>query len=209
MAEDGKSGTFFTTPAERDEFVRKFVEGHARKGRKVVITKEVVAPLTDLQFGISLEMRPMARALLKIAYLAAFEYLGDAFLDDELNVDWHKAIVLNDPIESTRLRGVAFKTQDFSEFLFPQLQPHEHATVVANLQLGGPVIGVTLFGTGGLHSLIVAPSATTSLGLADGEGQVVVCDAKTRSIRRMTFLDHLQSLSQQRIDLAAEDGNGP
>ncbi len=192
MSDDGKSGTFIVTPAGRDEFVRRFVENHARKGKRVEIVSETRRPVGPSKFEVVAEMRPIARGLLKIAYLAAFEYLGDAFLDDDLNANWRAAVLTDDPVETTRLLGEAFNAQGLIDSLLPALLPHEHATVVANLQVSGPTVAVTLFGKSP-YSLVVSEAAMSNLGLAEGEGQIVICDSKARTVRRLSFLDHLSS----------------
>lgn len=196
MSNDGTTGKFIVTPEDRDSFLRKFTEGQESKGRKVAVTNETRTPVGPLELEIHFEKTPTMRAMLKIAYLTAFEYLGDSFLDDELNHDWRSSILDVNPPESTRLRGTAFGVGEISNLLFPPLQAHQHAAVIANLQMCGPVIGVQLFG-GGLYTLVVVHSATSNFHLQEGEGQVVVCDAKARTIQRRNFADHLIALANK------------
>lgn len=191
---DKKAGSITVSAEHQEAFLKEFIEGHRRKGKDVVVGKETSLGRPELRVNVAMDMLVLKRAMLKIAYLATFEYLGDAFLDDPLIPEWHRALFAksDEDVKSARIHGVAFDAGVALDLLFPQIQPHEHAITIANLQQKGPVVGVTLFGRA-FHNLMVVASESSNFGLRPAEGQVLICDAKARTVRRMSFEDHLKT----------------
>ena len=144
--------------------------------------------LTILQVGI-----------LKIAYLAVYEYLGDAFLADPLNAEWQKAIRI-----TTAEKGNEPKLQTisndlppiFKNILFPTLADHEHAVTVCNLQQVGPVVAVRLFNSDILSGVYIA-SDSSNFGLSVLEGKIVVCDSITKKATVRDFESHFVECSER------------
>jgi hypothetical protein len=191
-------GKLIVTPKERDAFLKTFIENHQRKGRKVQIAAESLSLVESIEIPIAVDMVALKRAMIKIAYAATYEYLGDAFLNDPLIPEWHKAFLGNDAsrVRDAKLHGVAFDTHNILNLMLPALEPYEHAVAIANLQMQGPVVAVTLFGKS-FHSLVLIASETSDFGLTVGEGKIAICDAKAGKTRFVNFMDHLVATSNQ------------
>lgn len=198
MEVGGTTGRVTLSPEERDAFLAQFIEGHKKKGRTVVLVAESKGKVERIHIPLTIDLTDLRRALCKIAYLAAYEFLGDAFLSDPLIAEWDKAFMQADrsAISNARIHGVAFDTQDQLNLLFPPLQPYEHGAAIVNLQQKGPVVAVTLFGKS-FHSIVAMASETSNFGLAEAEGKIAICDAKAGKTRFMSFMDHLVSAASQ------------
>ncbi len=97
LASDKKSGTIIIDPDKRDSFLKKFLDNHKRKGHTVRIDGETKDQIDLIEAPMEIDLLALKRAILKIAYLAVYYYLGDRFLDDSLIVEWHKAFL--SPVE--------------------------------------------------------------------------------------------------------------
>lgn len=192
MEGDSNTGKLILQPDQRDSFLKQFVENHQKKGRSVVVSAESTTKASDIQVPIEVDFLALKRAMAKIAFLAVYECVGDAFLDDPMVPEWHRAFLTEDPNEAcnAQIHGVAFDAAHILDLAFPPLKPYEHAVFVANLRQQGLVVGVTLFGTG-FHSLIAIASETCQFGLDVGEGTISICDAKAGKTRTIDFVEHL------------------
>ena len=192
MADDGRSGTLVLTPKERDSFLKQFIENHKRKGRTVKITSETKTKAETIKVPVTVNLLVLKRAIAKIAFLAVYEFLGDAFLKDPLIPEWHKAFLSpnEDDVRDARIHGQAFNCQDIAKLVLPPLKPYEHAVAVVNLQQKGPVVAVALFGNT-FYTLICLASETSNYGLSEAEGRIAVCDAKAGRTLFVSFMDHL------------------
>lgn len=191
-------GKLVVRPEQRDAFLKTFIENHKRKGHTVQIAAESVSVVESIEIPIAVDVVALKRAMVKIAYVAAYECLGDAFLGDAMIPEWHKAFLDDDPssVRDAKLHGLAFDTHNILDLMLPALQPYEHAVAIANLQMHGPVIVVTLFGKS-FHSLVLMASQTSDFGLSVGEGKIAICDARAGKTRFINFTDHLVSMSTQ------------
>lgn len=195
---DGDSVKLIVTPDARDALLRAFIEGHKRKGRTAQVAAESLSLVESIEVPIEVDILALKRAMIKIAYIAAYELLGDEFLDDPLMPEWRKAFLADDNagVRDAKIHGVAFDTRDLLDRVLPELQPWEHAISIANLQMQGPVVCVTLFGKE-FHSLILIASETSQFGLGVGEGKIAICDTKAGQTRFVDFREHLESSSVQ------------
>ena len=197
MAGNGLTGSLILKPDEKEQFLRDFIANHKRKGKTVIVKAEHNLKIEEIEVPITVDLLAIKRALTKIAYVAVYEYLGDAFLCDPLIPEWHKAFLCPDPeaAKTAKLHGLSFDVQDQLEMLFPLLQPYEHAVAIVNLGQHGPVVTVTLFGKS-FHSAVMLASETSNYGLQYGEGRIAICDAKAGKTRFAGFTDHLITLAQ-------------
>lgn len=196
MDPGGKSGRIIV-PAEKEaEFVNQLIANHARKGN-IVKVEEARSLGSDMELDFGFDVLQIRRGMAKIAFLAAFRALGDVFLDDPLYPEWHKAIFSTDRNEvmGTRIHGIAFDSSNLLQIAAPPIQRHEHAVVVANLGMAGPVVMVSLFG-GSFHNLIAVASETSQYGLRQGEGEIAICDAKQTKLRSIDYTDFLIARSK-------------
>jgi hypothetical protein len=189
---DEIGGALILGPDQVDQFLKKFIDGQQKKGREVIIRDRSPESGSHYKIDITLDTQMLTRAMTKIAFGALYEYLGDKFLGDPLVGEWRKALFSQDrdEVKSSRIRGSAFVDPKMVSLLFPNLQPHEHGVAIANLGKNYTICGVTLFGTR-FHNLITRASETDSFGLEEGQGIIIVCDAKTRNITRKDFLTEM------------------
>lgn len=193
--------TLVLGPDETKEFLDQFIAGQRKKGRQVLIA-ERHKELGFYEVDISIDLLAIKRAMAKISFAALYEFLGDKFLSDPLIAEWRKVIASSDREEVTyaRIRGAAFLESPLLDVIMPDLQPHEHAVVIANLQQTGPVCAVTLFGKG-FHNMVTIASESSNMGLGVGQGQVVVCNAKSKTIQKLDFFSEV--LLKKSFDPAA------
>jgi hypothetical protein len=115
--------------------------------------------------------------LLKMAYLATFEFLGDAFLDDALNSDWRKSIRAHNTGGGFRIlnpQGTSIaEKRNPTRASSPECL--QHLVAVFNTVQLNPVAVVKPFGK---RSLLCAVSENSSFGLREMEGRLVICDAQ-------------------------------
>jgi len=142
--------------------------------------------------NINLDLLAIKKAMSKISYAALYEYFGNQFLNDPLIGEWRKVLFSDseDEVTYAKIRGSAFLDTPFLDLIIPEIEPWEHAIVIANLQMTGPVCAVSLFGKG-VHNIVTIASENSNMGLDPGQGQVVVCNAKERSVRKLDFFTEI------------------
>ena len=171
----------------------EFKENMEKKGKKLVVSNTRRSEVQEICVEDTLDFHKIWVGLTKIAYLAAFEFLGDDFLDDPLNVEWQKGVRATslEEFEQMRIRN------DFSaksqRALLPPLAEHEHAVSVCNFLEQGPVVAVRLFNSDLLTRVFIA-SGTSNFGLAQYEGKVVVCDSLSKQVRVEPFKEHYERI---------------
>jgi hypothetical protein len=190
MDADGKRGTAIFAAPDRDEFLKQLVADFHRKGKDIIFGNEVSVG-NEMELDLSFDIGLVKRALIKIAYAAVYEFLGDEFLKDPLVPEYHKAIFSpsNEVAMTARIHGTAFDSPEMIRIMLPDLMPYEHAVSIANIQQRGPIVAVSLFGHS-FHSMLALASETSNYGLRVLEGKVAVCDAKAGKTRFMKFEDH-------------------
>ena len=192
----GTKGTIIVPPNRRDSFLEELTTNLKRKGKTLSIAHEVKGRAEPAKLNFSIELDALKQGLLKIAFLAAYEFLGDAFLRDPLIPEWHKAVLSPSTAAamSAKIHGTALEPNEHVNMLLPDLQEHEHAVAVFDLQQQGPVVVVKLFGCDLLSSFCIA-SETSNFGLQPLDGKIVICDTKARQVRTMKFSDHFVARS--------------
>lgn len=186
----GSSGLATFSLPDRDEFLSKLVASYARKGKTLAFGNEVSLG-GECEVDLSFDVRLIKRGMLKIAFAALYEFIGDDFLDDPLIPEWHKAIFAptDDEAMTAKIHGVAFDSPELLKVMLPDLKPYEHAVSIANIQQQGPVVAVSLFGNS-FHHLLALGSETSNFGLRVLEGKIAVCDAKAAKTRFISFEEH-------------------
>ncbi|MBS0657226.1 MAG: hypothetical protein JSR82_03140 [Verrucomicrobia bacterium] len=143
-------------------------------------------------------MAMMSAGMAKVAYLAAFEFLGDQFLDDPLNLEWRNLMMARSTAEvaASKLRFMPLGPKEvlYEAALLPDLGPHEHAITICNFQQNTPLVALKLFGCLS-HVFRVSQSGTYGLELL--EGQIAICDSVKRTIRTQSFMPHFLSFASR------------
>ena len=186
-AEDGMGGSLVAGA----DWEKKFAElkrNFARKGKKVEISSRETIASTTVHGQAEINLTHLKAGLMKIAYLAAFEYLGDPFLDDQINAEWQKAIRATElgQMEDVKIHGCCFDGADILKALLPAIEAHQHAIVVTRFPSIGAIVGVRLFGSPVL-SICLRVSESQDFGLEELQGKLVVLDAKTKVIQSSSF----------------------
>jgi hypothetical protein len=191
-------GTIIVPPEKRDSFLENLARNLRRKGKTLHIANEAKGQAESAKLNFSIELDALKQGLVKIAFLAAYEFLGDAFLKDPLIPEWHKAVlsVSSADAMNANIHGTALEPNEYLNILLPDIQEHEHAAAVVNLQQQGPVIIVKLFGCDLLSSFCLA-SKTSNFGLKPLDGKIVICDTKARHVRTLKYADHFVARSEK------------
>ena len=197
FAPSGKTATIIIAPEKRDAFLAEFSANMKRKGKEFTIGPEVSGTPEKIILDASVQLDELKRGLIKIAYLAAYEFLGDVFLSDPLIPEWHKAIFApsSEVAMSAKIHGTALEPNGLFDVVLPNLQEHEHAVAVFDCQQQGPIVIVRLFGSALLTSCIIA-SETSTYGLNPLDGKIVICDTKARACRTIDFSSHFIARSE-------------
>lgn len=192
----GTKGKIIIPPERRDAFLEELAGNLARKGKTLSIANEVRGRAEPVKLDFSVELDALKQGLLKIAFLAAYEFLGDDFLRDPLIPEWHKAILSASAADAmeAKIHGIALESNAHLNVVLPDIHEHEHAVAVFNLQQQGPVAVVKLFGCDVLSSGCIV-SETSNFDLQPLDGKIVICDTRARAIRTVKFADHFVSRS--------------
>lgn len=183
-------------PKQVDALFQQMTKGNAMKGRTLTNIKRTELKRESVVGKISLDLNVLDAGLAKIAYLATFEHLGDAFLSDPLNPEWRKAIRATTKDAQLKVGLKVLPAVDerglqssLPRIFWPNLKPHEHG--IAILRAGkGLLTGVKLFGQDVLTKLIIA-SESSGYGLSESDGVIVVCDATGGPVRKTSFSQHI------------------
>lgn len=144
------------------------------------------------------DMARLSAGMAKVAYLAAFEFLGDQFLDDPLNSEWRNLVTARSAAEvaASKLRFLPLGPREvlYEAALLPDLGPHEHAITICNFQENTPLVALKLFGC---LSHVFRVSQSDTYGLQLLEGQIAICDSVKRTIRTQKFMPHFLSFASR------------
>ncbi|MBS0657782.1 MAG: hypothetical protein JSR82_05975 [Verrucomicrobia bacterium] len=151
------------------------------------------------------EMAAVSAGLAKVAYLAAFEFFGDPFLDDPLNPEWRNLIaaLTTGDVSRSELGFTPLGPAEalYEAALLPDLGHHEHAITICNFQQNTPLVALKLFGC---LSHVFRVSQSECYGLELLEGQIAICDSVKRTIRMQSYTTHFLSFAA-RYHVAAGD----
>jgi hypothetical protein len=182
----GRSYQIIAPPAQSEKILKEMTENLAQKGIRISAVKSNQTPNQIIQSRLTLNLTVMNAGLMKIAYLACCELLGDSFLDDPLNPEWQKAIRAQTAEDADKVKIHAWclnAATNYANDLLPRLTEHEHGIAIVNLNQHGLVVAVRLFGCE-LLTVVAQASETSNHGLPASQGQLLICDSKTGAIRR-------------------------
>ena len=173
-------------PAQADKLLKEMEMNLTKKG--VSISEPIVrqSPNQTIHSRLTFNLTAMNAGLMKIAYLACCERLGNSFLDDPLNPEWQKAIRAKtaEDIEAVKIHGWSFAdATSYANEILPPLTEHEHGIAILNVNHQGIIVGVRLFGCEVL-TVVAQASETSTHGLALGRGEQLICDARGGGLRR-------------------------
>lgn len=182
----GKSFQIIAPPAQADKLLQEMQKNLAKKGISISepITRQ--APDQTIHSQLTTNFTVLNAGLMKIAYLACCELLGDSFLKDPLNPEWQKAIRAKTAaqIEAVKIHGWCFtNATHFAKDILPPLAEHEHGIAILNVNHQGIIVAVRLFGCE-LLTVVAQPSETSTHGLPPKRGELLLCDARGGAIRR-------------------------
>jgi hypothetical protein len=188
--EDGTGGRLIAG-ADWEDKSAELIKNFAKKGKTLTLGSRENMPTTEVHMPATVNLTHLKVGLMKIAYLAAFEYIGNPFLDDPLNEEWQKAIRATDmeQVEGIGIHGACHDSADeVLKGILPNIEPHQHAVVVLNLEQTGPIVGVRLFGSP-LLSLFCKLSESGNFGMGKVQGKMVICDSIAKSIEVSAWED--------------------
>ncbi len=200
--DEGKLYEIFSHHRQSRPELEKIQKNLARKGRAIeeVEIKEVPSPL--IRHRLVYNRNILEAGLMKIAYLACFERLGDAFLNDPLNAEWQKAVRVKTVEES---KAILIRSnynpqmpEDVLRIILPELEAHEHGIAIVNLTDDGPKVFVQLFGNP-LLTLFSEISRTNDFGMGELEGEVIKIDARSGVITRELWKSKIARLTGENL----------
>lgn len=177
-------------PEQADKLLEELKDNLAKKGKEIAKVEITQRPSQQIHSRIQVDFTVLQTGLMKIAYLACCEFLGDSFLDDALNPEWQKAIRAQswEDAEKIKIHGCCFdKAADCVNRILPKMPNHQHGIAIVNLKQSGPVVAVRLFGDE-LLTAVVCASETSNHGRLAGQGQLLICDSKTGMIHRKQII---------------------
>ena len=156
--------------------------------KKVKITESKTLanryPVFDLKG--ELKLADVLPGALKVAYLTAFDVLGDPFLDDPLNREWQRVIRARRMVELT-IAYLVLGTGDSPKFFpfmianepwkghLPKLNQTEHRVVISNQGQAGVYTVVELLG--GCLTISARISRGGNFYLPNGRAKIIICNA--------------------------------
>ena len=198
LDEDTGHGSMIISPEHAESEMRRLTQLYAKKNKAIKFDKLKPIKVDKIRGDLGLNLVDIRAGILKIAYLAAFEFLGDRFLDDPMNAEWQKGIrrTASETRPAYKLRGaVPFIDRKFLDVVLPPLENHEHAVAVFCLRRI-PVVVLKLFNWD-LLTACCALSDTSDFGLAQFDGKIVKCDALARKIETTSFTQHALNVARK------------
>lgn len=192
VEKNADSYTIIAPPDQSDKLLKEIRENLGKKGKHIADIQSTQIESQELHARLNINLTEIQSGMMKIAYLACCDYLGDEFLDDPLNPEWQKAIRARTAEESEDIKiyGKSLSEIGALDFVFPKLAEHEHCIVIFSLNRSGPIVGVRLFGDP-LFTAVALASQTKGYELSEGDGTAIICDSKSGSIRREPWLPQL------------------
>jgi hypothetical protein len=200
------TGKIVVAPHERDKLIADLTEKYRKKGKTLQVTSEAQQPVQQIRARTTIHLDALIGGLAKIAYLAAFEFLGDEFRDDPLNGEWQKAIraATSEEFRDAKIHGRPFGESGIHKALLPVLKAHQHAVSICAMRSVGLVVAVQLFGSE-MFSLVCRVSDTSTFNLGELDGRVAVCDALARKVTVEPFESFFSRRADELLAPAAAD----
>jgi hypothetical protein len=90
--EDGRSGRIVVSADRAEQELVRITNDFAKKQIRLTVKNSASIEMAEIDVPFEIDLAPLWAGALKIAYLTAFDFLGDPFLDDPLNSAWRQAI---------------------------------------------------------------------------------------------------------------------
>jgi hypothetical protein len=177
-SEDGRSGRMIVRVDRADAELARITKDHAKKNIRVTVTDSSSLGTPQLDIPFEVESAAIWAGALKIGYLAAFDFLGDSFLDDPLNSAWRQAI------EAEKMNVLTSSPIQFQLRFGTEpcpLTTVEHFIHITNATSKGRSVVVNLFGSP--FTVVALLSQNPKLGVPECLGRVIHCNAKTSEMR--------------------------
>lgn len=178
-------GDIIVDPDKTESEMMRYEQIFAKKGQRINFHEPKVMEAEPVSAALEADLSVLRAGVLKVAYLAAFEVLGDGFLRDPLNSEWQKGIRATTPESRAgiELCGTCpLLREQGVQYPLPNLEKHQH--FVSILCDGSfPFVFVELFGCEALTCCCWL-SITSNLGMGNGEAHLVLCDAVAKSVDR-------------------------
>lgn len=188
--EKGKSFQIIAPPKQADKLLKEMQKSLEKKGVSLSEPTVSQSPNQTIHSLLEFNLTTLNAGLMKIAYLACCELLGDSFLDDPLNPEWQKAIraMTMTEMDDVKIKCWGFSTAtEFAKEILPSLEEHEHVIAILNLGRQGVIVAVRLFACELLTSIVQA-SETSNHGLPARRGQMLICNSITGDISRKPII---------------------
>ena len=182
--------------SDQERLVQAVIDQNRKKGKSVEAISRTRMESPGLHLEVTFDLTDVKLGMLKIAYLCAFRFLGDAWLDDPIAQKMHQVLVSSEPREAVQgceIHGQAFNCANVVGPLFPSLSQAEHAVAVCRFNSGHPFIALGLFG-GEFLNISTRLSERSTFGLQETDGFVAIVDAKQRRTEVRSFMDHANTL---------------
>jgi hypothetical protein len=79
--EDGRTGRIVVSADHAEQELVRITNDFAKKRIRLTVTNEVSMEMAEIDIPFGIDLAPLWAGALKIAYLTAFDFLGDLFLD--------------------------------------------------------------------------------------------------------------------------------
>jgi hypothetical protein len=151
----------------------------ARKHIRLTVASETSIPDPELDLIIPMNVPQIWAGALKVAYLAAFDFLGDSFLDDPLNSAWRQVIEA-ETMDTLMQSPIRFQIRLTRSVPCP-LQPTQHFVFITAAGAKGRQVIIHLFGGQiGIGALL---SETGQFGVPDSASRIIYCYAEDSTVR--------------------------
>jgi hypothetical protein len=162
-----------------EEELARVTRDFARKHIRLTVASETSIPNPELDLIIPMNVPQIWAGALKVAYLAAFDFLGDSFLDDPLNSAWRQVIEAK-TMDTLTQSPIPFQIRLTGAIPCP-LQPTQHFVFITAAGAKGRQVIVYLFGGQiGIGALL---SEKGQSGVPDSASRIIYCDAEDSTVR--------------------------
>ncbi len=173
----------FGTAEQVNKHSEQIIQSMRKEGYASISVKGTKVPREPFQLDFSEDMDVIRQGLLKIVFLAAYHFLGDAWLNDPLFPEWQRALS-SDPADARKAKipGAVFQ----GHRTFKATQPYEHAIAIFYMPNYGIQSSLRLFGSDLLSGIFTVSLSRFDLNPLDGE--MTICNAQKRQSVTGAFL---------------------
>jgi hypothetical protein len=175
---DGRTGRIIVSADRAEQELVRIMNDFAKKRTRLTVTDQTSRE-AEVDIPFQTDLAPIWAGALKVAYLAAFDFLGDSFLDDPLNSAWRQAIEA-ETMDTLRQSPIRFQIRLTGAIPCP-LHPTQHYVFITVAGTKGRQVILYLFGGQiGIGALL---SEKGQFGVPDSASRIIYCDAKDSTVR--------------------------